>query len=103
MSLSQPHDTIVPNVGTDPGTSLSPWLCTHRCSPAPSIGDHQHPHQSAPKETSWGESDFVDGSRPIFSKYLEMAEEEDKKMTERWKADADGILVFVRLCPLVPT
>ena len=30
--------------------------------------------------------------------YLEMAEEEDKKMTENWKADADGILIFVRLC-----
>jgi hypothetical protein len=27
--------------------------------------------------------------------YLEKAEEEDKKMAERWKADADSILVFV--------
>ncbi len=27
--------------------------------------------------------------------YLKMAEEEDKKMTERWEADADGILIFV--------
>jgi hypothetical protein len=29
--------------------------------------------------------------------YLEMATEEDKKMAENWKADADGILIFVRL------
>jgi hypothetical protein len=29
--------------------------------------------------------------------YMEMAEEEDKKMAETWKADAEGILVFVRL------
>ena len=29
--------------------------------------------------------------------YLERAEEEDKKMVENWKADADGILIFVRL------
>ena len=29
--------------------------------------------------------------------YLEMATEEDKKMVESWKADADGILIFVRL------
>ena len=29
--------------------------------------------------------------------YLEMATEEDKKMVEDWKADADGILRFVRL------
>ena len=33
--------------------------------------------------------------------YMEMAEEEDKKMTESWKADAEGILVFVRLYLLV--
>jgi hypothetical protein len=45
---------------------------------------------------------FVDSSGPIFSMYLEMAEEEDKKMAESWKADADGILVFVRLYLLVP-
>ena len=29
--------------------------------------------------------------------YLEMATEEDKRMVESWKADADGILIFVRL------
>ena len=34
--------------------------------------------------------------------YLEMAEEEDKKMAESWKADAEGTLVFVRLLLLVP-
>ena len=27
--------------------------------------------------------------------YLEFAREEDKKMAEGWKADADGILIFV--------
>jgi hypothetical protein len=29
--------------------------------------------------------------------YLDRAEEEDKKAAERWKGDADGILVFVSL------
>jgi hypothetical protein len=29
--------------------------------------------------------------------YLERAGEEDKKMTDSWKADADGILIFVSL------
>ena len=29
--------------------------------------------------------------------YFQMATEEDKKMVEIWKADADGILIFVRL------
>ena len=27
--------------------------------------------------------------------YLERAGEEDRKMTDTWKADADGILIFV--------
>ncbi|KAN0140440.1 hypothetical protein V8E53_001649, partial [Lactarius tabidus] len=42
-------------------------------------------------------SDFVDGSGPIFSMYLEMATEEDKKMADSWKDDADGILIFTGL------
>ena len=29
-----------------------------------------------------------------------MATEEDEKMVEDWKADAKGILIFVRLRPL---
>ena len=33
--------------------------------------------------------------------YLEMATEEDMKMVENWKADADGILIFVRLYDLI--
>ena len=69
------------------------------------IGDDQYyPPQWAQNRASQpeGQSDFVDGSGPIFSMYLEMAEEEDKKMAESWKADAEGILVFVRLYILVP-
>ena len=29
--------------------------------------------------------------------HMDMATEEDKKLVEDWKADADGILIFVRL------
>ncbi|KAI0255032.1 hypothetical protein BJV78DRAFT_1279643 [Lactifluus subvellereus] len=43
------------------------------------------------------ESHFVDGSGPLFTMYAEMAGEEDKKMADSWKADADGILVFTGL------
>jgi hypothetical protein len=42
------------------------------------------------------ESNYTDGSGALFSMYLDRAEEEDKKAAERWKGDADGILVFVR-------
>ena len=73
-------------------------------------GDHhQYPPEqapgpplSAPNQESRGISDHVDGSGPIFSLYLEMASEEDKKMAESWKDDADGILIFVRRYRLFP-
>ena len=38
---------------------------------------------------------FTDPSGPLFSMYLDWAEGQDKKMADRWKADADGILIFV--------
>ena len=50
-----------------------------------------------PNQAPPGVSDFADGSGHIFSMYLGMATEEDKKMVEDWKADADGILIFVCL------
>jgi hypothetical protein len=53
------------------------------------------PPQTAPNQTSQGESSFCDSSALLFYMYLRMAEEEDKKKTERWEADADGILIFV--------
>ena len=78
-----------------------PSLITARCSPpsltTPIEGDDQYDRGLQPE----GQSDFVDGSGPIFSMYLKMAEKEDEKMVESWKADADGILVFVRLYLLV--
>jgi hypothetical protein len=54
-----------------------------------------------PNQASRNISDFVDGSGHIFSMYLDMATEEDKKIVENWKADADGILIFVRLYLLI--
>ncbi|KAH9174534.1 hypothetical protein EDB89DRAFT_549142 [Lactarius sanguifluus] len=58
------------------------------------IGDRDD--QSTENQTL-EESNFVDGSGPLFSIYTEMAEEHDKKQAERWKADADGILIFTGL------
>jgi hypothetical protein len=40
--------------------------------------------------------EFSDSSGPLFDMYCEMAEEEDKKMADRWTKDADGIIIFVR-------
>ena len=65
-------------------------------SPAAQIDDHQYPPKLVQNQASQGLSNFADGSGPIFSMYMEMATEEDKRMAENWKADADGILIFVR-------
>ena len=35
--------------------------------------------------------------------YLNLAEEEDQKMVESWKGDAEGMLVFVGHCPTFHT
>ncbi|KAN0128550.1 hypothetical protein V8E53_013595 [Lactarius tabidus] len=40
---------------------------------------------------------LFDGAGHIFSMYLEMAAEDDKKMTEAWTAGADSILIFTGL------
>ena len=81
---------------SDAGTSHS--LCSVITVPLNvAIGDGQYPSRLAHHQASQVESNFVDSSGPIFSMYLEMAEEEDRKMAESWKADAEGILVFVRL------
>jgi hypothetical protein len=39
--------------------------------------------------------DNIDGSSPLFSMYLKVSDAEDEKMASGWRADADGILVFV--------
>ena len=73
-------------------TAASPMALTQTIYVA---DDDSYPKQSSQDNKSYGEPNFVDGSGPLFSMYLELAEEEDKKMAESWKADADVTLVFV--------
>ena len=94
--MSHPHENFNvpdPEIGTD---CLLPH-CSISNVPFAQVGLGQYPPQSAPSQAHSRVSDFADGSGHIFSMYLEMATEEDKKMVEDWKADADGILIFVRL------
>jgi len=65
-------------------------------------GNYTYPQQSSQDNKFHGEANFVDGSGPLFTMYLELAEEEDKKRAESWKADADEILVFVSPICLYP-
>jgi hypothetical protein len=58
----------------------------------PCTGESRVPlDQPETLQGGWG---FTDPSGPLFSMYLDRAEAQDKKMTDRWKADADGILIF---------
>ncbi|KAH9989141.1 hypothetical protein BJV77DRAFT_698158 [Russula vinacea] len=59
--------------------------------------DDQLSPQSKPDQPSQGESSFGDSSGPFFSIYSKVADDEDKKMVERWQKDADGILIFTGL------
>ena len=93
----------VPEAGIGTLSQLSSWLNRHRSHPPlpPPKGNHRYPPQSTPTQGPQGLPNFVDGSGPVFSMYLEMGAEEDKNMAESWKADADGILIFVRLRLLI--
>ena len=90
---------IIPDVGI--GKTMSLDSCYSHLPPASPVGGHLYPPQSVPAQAPQGASNFSDGSGHIFSMYLDMAKEEDTKMTDNWKADADGILIFVRLCLLI--
>jgi len=85
--------TEIPGVETRTGAIL-PYTTME--APLASLTPHPgHPHQPGQNNPAQGESGFADSSGPLFSMYLQLAGEEDKKMTENWKGDADGILIFV--------
>src|ERR1700689_4696610 len=90
------HETVnITDAGIGTVIFLSHYLFSTAAPPYPP------PLAQAQAQAPQGVSDFVDGSGPIFSMYLEMATEGDRKMAENWQKDADGILIFVRLHLLV--
>ncbi len=106
MTRAPPENITVTETDIGPGTGTLLLLGSTVFSPfspatSASIGGHKYPPQSAPTQSPQGVSSLADGSGPIFSMYLEMASEQDEKMAENWKADAEGILVFVSLYLLI--
>lgn len=99
MSRTLPEDVNVTETG--PGTGSLHLALSLPFSPVTVAPDNQYPPPSAATQTPQEGPNFADGSGPIFLMYLEMAGEEDKKMVEDWKADADGILIFVSFHPIV--
>ena len=89
MSQSPENIDLVeqgPGAGTEWLLGLHPGLPLHRTT---SIADTAKDKQD---EASRRETD---GSESLFSMYLDRALEEDQKMVESWKGDADGMLIFV--------
>jgi hypothetical protein len=64
--------------------------------------DLRNPRNLEPNQMPWGNSSLSDSSDPIFSMYVKISEEEDNKKAGRWKADADGILIFVSASIIFP-
>ncbi len=56
-----------------------------------------HPLRPIQDQPFQAGSTFSDSSGPMFSLYSKIAVEEDDKTAERWKTNADGILIFVSL------
>ncbi|KAI0252039.1 hypothetical protein BJV78DRAFT_1282032 [Lactifluus subvellereus] len=50
-----------------------------------------------PQEADADKPKLIDGSDALFSMYNRRAKMKDEKMTERWKGDAEGILLFTGL------
>jgi len=57
-----------------------------------------HPQRRTRDQLFQTDSNFSDSSGPVFSLYSKIAVEEDDKTAERWRTNADGILIFVSLC-----
>src|SRR6266705_6375866 len=71
-----------------------PFVLTLRTS---SIGDPISTPQTQPSQDPQEDFNPSDGSEALFSMYLDRVIEEDRRMVESWKGDADGMLVFVGL------
>ncbi|KAI0264340.1 hypothetical protein BC834DRAFT_970694 [Gloeopeniophorella convolvens] len=82
-----------------PGLDTSPSIKSAPLSPRSTRAEAPSPPQSPRDHQSTGpsEKNFSDGSGALFSMYLERAGEVDRQMTENWKGDADGIIVFTGL------
>lgn len=82
-------------MGDQSGLSAVLRHCSRQSNSCVLLGVHHSRSRSASNHSSQVESNFGDGSAPLFSIYSIMAEKDDNKRAERWQKDAQGILIFV--------
>jgi hypothetical protein len=83
------------------GASFGMIVCQCLNALSSLIWPTQGPHTAQIHSSNRDFTLLSDSSRPLFSMYSKMAEDEDNKMATHWQNDADGIRVFVS--PFVPT
>ena len=78
---------------------LSLWTCPGQLILQMCMVDGQRTdthHRSTPIQSSeLSESDYVDGSWPLYTMYSKIARDEDNKLVERCQRYTDGTLIFV--------
>jgi len=79
---------------TSTGTLIS-YVASRRPCHSPVVGDPRRPGQNRELQE---EDRLSDCSRPLFSMYLRISEEQDEKRAKHLKEDTDQLLVFVSPC-----
>jgi len=79
--------------GTGVGMLTSAWP-SHQFTPCTG-NSYREEAQSGANPPSPGQSGIRDGYVPLYSMYSEIGEEEDNRLFERWRKDADVTLIFV--------
>ena len=77
---------------TDTGALISYVVASRYPCHSPVVGD---PRWSGNNRELQGEHCLSDSSRPLFSMYLRISQEEEEKRAQRLRGDTDQLLVFV--------
>ena len=59
------------------------------------MAENQSTEQHPLEDVNGREPQAADNSGALFSMYLERADDDDNRVTERWKKECDAILIFV--------
>lgn len=82
-----------------PSTTLAPAATSNHVATQRAAAERLPTKLDMFEEVADSQASYTDSSSALFALYLSHAEKHDRDQTDSWKADADGILVFVRSLP----
>ncbi|KAH9018880.1 hypothetical protein EDB85DRAFT_597820 [Lactarius pseudohatsudake] len=96
--ITEPQPAIPPSIrATHPAGPKTGGTNNHpRDAPTQQPADSDYRDKQGDKNAQRGEN-YGDSSGRLWMMYLSEAEKEDKEITENWKVDTEGILVFTGL------